>query len=375
MNALKRIRAYLLVCSLVTIALPLQGFAQQSSNTSNLSPKQAASERDEQHDFDFAIGTWKVHILHLQHPLTDSKTWTEFNGTVVVRKVWGGRSNLQEIEVDTPTGPIEELRLCLYNPQSHQWYLYMANSRDGVLSPPMIGEFKNGRGLFYDQEQFNGRAIFVRHAWSDITPNSYHWQQAFSKDGGKTWEPNWIVTVTREKHVAAKTGWRHAGTERGGQRDFDFEIGTWKSHIRRLLHPLTGSAAWVRYEGTTVVRSVWNGRANLAELEAGGPAGHLELLSLRLFNPQSRQWSLNVANSSGGTLNAPTIGEFKNGRDEFIDQESFNGRTILVRFDISDITRNAVRFDQAFSDDGGKTWEVNWVATDTRIKDESDKAH
>lgn len=157
--------------------------------------------------------------------------------------------------------------------------------------------------------------------------------------------------------------------ERDGQHDFDFEIGAWKTHLRRLLHPLTGSTTWVEYEGTTVVTSLWNGRANLLEFEVDGPAGHIEALNLRLYNPQSHQWSLNFANSKGGVLGQPTIGEFKNGRGEFLDQETWNGRAILVRFVISDITPASCHFEQAFSDDGGKSWEVNWIADDTRIKD------
>ena len=163
--------------------------------------------------------------------------------------------------------------------------------------------------------------------------------------------------------------------QRDGQHDFDFEIGTWKTHLRRLLHPLTGSTTWVEYEGTTIVHKIWNGRGNLVELVADGPTGHFEGLNLRLYNPQARQWSLNFANSSNGSLSQPTIGEFKNGRGEFFDQETLNGRAIFVRFVIWDITPNSCRFEQAFSDDGGKTWEVNWIATDTRVKDEPDKAH
>jgi hypothetical protein len=168
---------------------------------------------------------------------------------------------------------------------------------------------------------------------------------------------------------ASSTNIQQTLKERDGQHDFDFEIGTWKTHLRRLLHPLTGSTTWVEYEGTTVVRKVWSGRANLVELEADGPAGHFEGLSLRLYNPQSRQWSLNFASSNGGAMSQPTIGGFKNGRGEFFDQETFNGRAIFVRFVISDITPNSCRFEQAFSDDGGKTWEVNWIATDTRVKE------
>jgi len=170
-----------------------------------------------------------------------------------------------------------------------------------------------------------------------------------------------------------KAGVQEASAERDGQHDFDFEIGAWKSHLRRLVHPLTGSTTWAEYEGTSVVRKVWDGRANLLELKVDGPAGHIEGLSLRLYDPQSHQWSLNFANSKGGTLSTPTIGEFKNGRGEFYDQETLNGRAILVRFVISDITPDSCHFEQAFSGDGGKTWEVNWIATDTRVKDGTNK--
>jgi len=161
-----------------------------------------------------------------------------------------------------------------------------------------------------------------------------------------------------------------APVQRDGQHDFDFEIGTWKTHLRRLLHPLTGSTTWVEYDGISTVRPVWNGRANLLELVADGPAGHFEGLNLRLYNAESHQWSLNFANRVAGVMTQPTTGEFRNGRGEFYDQETLNGRAILVRFVISDITSNSCRFEQSFSDDGGKTWELNWVATDTRMNHE-----
>ena len=162
---------------------------------------------------------------------------------------------------------------------------------------------------------------------------------------------------------------------RDGQHDFDFEIGAWKTHVKRLLHPLSGSAEWTEYDGTSVVSKVWDGRANLVELRMDGPAGHFEGASLRLYNPQAHQWSLNFVNAASGSLGQPTIGEFKNGRGEFYDQETLNGRAILVRFVISDITADSCRFEQAFSDDGGKTWEVNWIATDTRLPADSKGPH
>jgi hypothetical protein len=161
---------------------------------------------------------------------------------------------------------------------------------------------------------------------------------------------------------------------RDGQHDFDFEIGTWKTRLSRRVHPLSGSTDWVRYEGTTVVRKVWSGRANLVELEVDGPAGHIEALSLRLYNPQSHQWSLNFSNSRGGTLAVPSVGEFRGERGEFFNQDSLDGRAILVRFVISVITPDSCRFEQSFSADGGKTWEPNWIAIDTRVKAGSETA-
>ena len=170
-----------------------------------------------------------------------------------------------------------------------------------------------------------------------------------------------VVTTAMEKVVEP----------REGQRDFDFEIGTWNTKLSRRVKPLTGSSTWVEYTGTSTVRKVWDGRANLVELDVTGPSGRIEGLSLRLYNPQSRQWSLNFSNSAGGTLSPPVIGEFKNGRGEFYGQEFLDGRLIFVRFVISDITPASCRFEQAFSDDGGKTWEVNWIAVDTRIADDT----
>jgi len=163
--------------------------------------------------------------------------------------------------------------------------------------------------------------------------------------------------------------------QRNGQHDFDFEFGTWKTHLSVLSHPLTGSKTWVEYDGTSVVRKVWNGRSNLVELDADGPQGHFEGVNLRLYNPQSHQWSLNFASGRDGTFGPPAIGEFKQGRGEFYDQETFHGRAIWVRFVITDITPVSCKFEQAFSVDGGKTWEVNWIATDTRVNDESHQTH
>ena len=157
-----------------------------------------ASPRDGQHDFDFHLGAWKTHIRSLQHPLTGSTTWVEYEGTLDVREVWGGRAQLEELRAEGSGRRIEDLLLFLYNPQTRQWSLNPAASNDGVMGPRLVGGFKDGRGEFYSQEPaLQGRSVLVRQVWSDITPTSHHFEQAFSSDGGRTWEPNFVATLTR----------------------------------------------------------------------------------------------------------------------------------------------------------------------------------
>ena len=165
-----------------------------------------------------------------------------------------------------------------------------------------------------------------------------------------------------------------AAAQRDGSHDFDWDIGAWQTHQRRRLHPLTGSTTWVDYHGTDVVKKLWNG-ANTGMIEADGPAGHLEIFTIRLYNPDSHQWGITFTNPAAGTLAPILTGEFKDGRAEFYDQEPYQGRQILVRFAITSFTADTCRFEQSFSADGGKTWEVNFIVTETRMKSGSSHAN
>jgi hypothetical protein len=194
MHSFKRIGVFLL--------LGVMGYWIPASTAFSQSMTAAAAVQphDGQHDFDFNFGSWKTHIMRLQNPLTGSKNWVEMNGTVVVRKVWDGKGQLEEIEADGASGSIghfEGLTLFLYNPQAHQWSQDFASSLDGSLEAPIIGEFKDGRGELISQEQFKGRTILVRGVWSEIKADSHRFEQAFSDDGGKTWETNFAATLTR----------------------------------------------------------------------------------------------------------------------------------------------------------------------------------
>jgi hypothetical protein len=190
--------------ALACLSFPAIVTAQAASGPSKPA---IAEKRDGQRDFDFELGSWKIHLKRLQNPLSGTApAWIEFDGTTVTRKLWDGRAEIEEFEVDSASSHIEGMTLRLYNPQTHQWSLYWANSKQGVMGgPPNVGEFKNGRGEFYCQDTYNGRVILVRYVWSDITPNSAHFEQSYSDDGGKTWEVNWITDQTRVSETGDKT--------------------------------------------------------------------------------------------------------------------------------------------------------------------------
>ena len=151
------------------------------------------------------------------------------------------------------------------------------------------------------------------------------------------------------------------------QHDFDFEFGSWKAHLR-VRQRLSNEDTWMELDGTSVVRKIWDGRANAGELEVGNAKTHLEGLTLRLYNPATQQWNISWANSKDGAISAaPMFGQFNNnGRGEFYGTDTANGATVFARFVFSDLTPTSFTLEQSFSSDGGKTWVTNWVATFTR---------
>jgi hypothetical protein len=172
------------------------------ASTPNIRESGNAAAHDGRHDFDFEVGTWKAHVRKLLHPLTGSREWDDLDGIVVTRSLpmlegW----NESEMKVDSPTTHthIEILAVRLYNPASQQWSIYGSSIKTGIFDPPQIGQFNHKRGEFYAQDTIQGRTVYIRYVWQDLSPASTHFEQAFSADGGKTWETNWIYDGTRVK--------------------------------------------------------------------------------------------------------------------------------------------------------------------------------
>jgi hypothetical protein len=173
------------------------------------------------------------------------------------------------------------------------------------------------------------------------------------------------VSLGRAEGQASSTNTpAQVGAQRDGSHDFDFVIGNWKAHVRRLPDRLVGSNTWVEYDGISNHKKLLDSNANFEEFEVDSPEKHLHIKAqtLRLYNPDTHQWSIYLVDLDKGVLSLPpVVGEFTGNRGEFFDQEEYKGRAILVRYMWLNISPHAARMEQSFSPDGGKTWEVNWI--------------
>ena len=186
---MKRMRLAFLTIALLDVAL--------LSTTLLAGP---APQHDGGHDFDFIIGDWKAHVRRLPERLVGSNQWIEYDGISNHKKLLDSNSNFEEFEVWSAdkSQHLKAQTLRLYDPESRQWRIYLVDVDKGTLGlPPVVGQFKGKVGEFYDQEEWKGRAVIVRYQWTDISPHAAKMEQAFSTDGGKSWEVNWICELSR----------------------------------------------------------------------------------------------------------------------------------------------------------------------------------
>jgi hypothetical protein len=156
---------------------------------------------DGRSDFDFLHGTWRVHNRRLLRRLEGSTDWEEFETALVTRPVLHGLGNIDTFSATLADGtPWEGFTLRLFDPENRSWGIWWAaTNQPGRLDPPLTGRFDDGVGTFFGDDHHNGQPVRVRFEWKNITPTSATWEQAFSPDGGETWETNWVMTLSRQE--------------------------------------------------------------------------------------------------------------------------------------------------------------------------------
>jgi len=151
------------------------------------------------HDFDFLAGRWTVQHRYLKARLAGGSDWLECDGTMQLWPTMGGEANIDDNVINRPDGAYRAMSIRAYDGRTQQWSIWWVDGRSpaGPLEPPVRGGFKDGVGRFFSNDVFNGKPIVCRYIWSGISPTTAHWEQAFSPDGGKTWETNWHMAFTR----------------------------------------------------------------------------------------------------------------------------------------------------------------------------------
>lgn len=309
------------------------------------------------HDFDFLHGHWRVHNQRLLKRLQGCTEWEHFDGTQYCMPLLGGIGNTDELRNDA--GPVG-MSLRFLDLQARQWLIYWVSPRDGLLQPPVRGAFTDGVGVFEGTDMHEGRPVRVRYRWSGTRTGAPRWEQAYSVDEGKTWETNWVMSFTRlDAPAPAYVPLPEA------RHDFDFFFGRWTVRNRRLLQPLQplqplqGAAAWEEFDGHQLCAPLLGGLANYDELHdaLGAPLG----LSLHLHDLAAGGWKAYWVSARDGLLQPPVAGGFADGMGTLEGLDTFQGRPVRLRYTWSRLDTPTPRWEQAYSADEGRSWEINWV--------------
>jgi hypothetical protein len=163
-------------------------------------PARSSPESDGIHAFDLRLGKWTAHHRRLKERLADCHEWVEFDGTQTLWPLMNGAANVDENVFLMPGGAFGGVSLRAYDAKTGEWAIWWLDGRNpfGELDPPLKGRFDHGVGTFYADDKLRGQPIRVRFTWSKITANGAHWEQAFSSDGGKSWETNWVTDFQRD---------------------------------------------------------------------------------------------------------------------------------------------------------------------------------
>ena len=326
----------------------------------------AAPAASHERDWAWLLGNWDVWHVRLKDRLAGSAEWQEFAGKSAFWQTMGGLGNVDDNSLALPAGDYRGLSVRAFDPATSSWAIWWLDGRNPEhIDPPVRGGFHDGEGEFIGTDVYKGTPVTVRFRWHEVLGQRPHWDQAFSADGGKTWEINWRNYFTRTAPTAKPLPRLEGDPPQS--RDWDFLAGTWKVRNRRLRQRLAGSSQWDEFDSVLTNWPVLGGRGNIGDNEFKGPAAPYRGMSLRAYNVERGEWlSWWLDGRSPANIGPPLRGKFAHGTGTLLGDDQHDGRPIKVRSQWSRIDSGSARWEQAASVDGGKSWETNWVADFTR---------
>jgi hypothetical protein len=309
-------------------------------------------------DFGFLDGWFDVVNRRLRDPADPTSGWAEFPATARAMVLFDGAVSLDEMWF--PEQRRYGMSLRLYEPATGQWAVYWVDGRRGRVEPPVRGRWGSSGCRFTGPDNHAGRPIDVSYAWADLRNDAAQWEQCFSFDEGRTWQPNWQMTWTRRDEPA-----EHGCDALRVTSDFDFLAGAWRVEHRRDARPLAERPDWHQFAGDQRGWIFLAGSVSVDELELADPGQHG--LTFRSYDPQARRWSIYWVNSKVGRLETPVSGTFGGGVGSFEAVETIDGRDVHVHFVWDEITESSARWRQSFSFDAGISWRENWQMRLERI--------
>jgi hypothetical protein len=319
-----------------------------------------------EHDWDWLLGNWDVWHSRLKDRLVNSTEWQEFAGKSAFWRTLGGLGNVDDNSLDLPAGVYRGLSVRAFDPKAGSWAIWWLDGRNPErIDPPVRGGFKGDEGEFIGKDVHKGTPVTVRFRWHEVRSKRPWWDQSFSTDGGKTWETNWRNYFTRTSATA--TSLPRIEADPPEARAWDFLAGRWKVRNGKLRKRLAGNTHWDYFNSTLENWPVLGGRGNVGDADFAAPGGRYRGMSLRVYNDEKKEWlSWWLDGRTPAQISPPLRGAFGQEGGTLLGEDVHQGKPVKVRSVWSRTDTANPHWEQAFSADGGKTWELNWIADLTR---------
>jgi hypothetical protein len=324
----------------------------------------AATVSGHEQDWQWLVGNWNVWHERLRGRLENSTTWDTFGGKCSCAPTLGGLGNVDDCLLYLPTGTYRAVAPRAFDPSTNTWSIWWLDGRmAGQLDPPVRGAFQGTEGEFRGTDVHRGREVTVRFRWHDTHSQRPHWDQAFSTDGGASWEINWRNYFTRTQAQPTPVPLEAGETAAPQAADWAFLVGRWRVRNRKLAP----SGRWEEFDSTLHNWPVMGGLGNVGDNLFQAQSGTYRGMSMRAYDPQAKLWrSWWLDGRTPRDISPAVAGSFDRGVGTLIGEDELNGRKRQVRSQWSHITAKTARWEQATSLDGSR-WETNWSADFERI--------